>query len=121
MNKSGIYDKKVSYPELGIVTEQTIVYSNEKNMAIAIIKDITQEEKDNEKLYKRKIESLKMAQNVIDKQMVVAQQIASLLGETTAETKVTLNRLKSLIDAEEMGNEWSKWKGLCWHCLQKFN
>lgn len=121
VNKSGIYDKKVSYPELGIVTEQTIVYSNEKNMAIAIIKDITQEEKDNEKLYKRKIESLKMAQNVIDKQMVVAQQIASLLGETTAETKVTLNRLKSLIDAEEMGNEWSKWKGLCWHCLQKFN
>jgi hypothetical protein len=41
-----------------------------------------------------------MAQKVIDKQMVVAQQIASLLGETTAETKVTLNKLKDLIDSE---------------------
>ena len=38
-----------------------------------------------------------MAQKVIDKQMVVAQEIASLLGETTAETKVTLNKLKDLI------------------------
>lgn len=103
-NKSSIYDKKVSYPELNIVTEQTIVYSSERNMAIAIIKDVTQEEKDNEALYKRKIESVKMAQRVIDKQMIVAQQIASLLGETTAETKVTLNKLKNLIDAEEMNN-----------------
>lgn len=103
-NKSGIYDKKVSYPELNIVTEQTIVYSSERNMAIAIIKDVTQEEKDKETLYNRKMESVNMAQKVIDKQMVVAQQIASLLGETTAETKVTLDKLKNLIDSEEMNN-----------------
>lgn len=103
-NKSSIYDKKVCYPEYNIVTEQTIVYSEERNMAIAIIKDVTQEEKDKESLYKRKIESVEMAQKVIDKQMVVAQQIASLLGETTAETKVTLNKLKNLIDAEGMNH-----------------
>ena len=103
-NKSGIYDKKVSYPDLNIVTEQTIVYSSERNMAIAIIKDVTQEEKDKEALYNRKMESVNMAQKVIDKQMIVAQQIASLLGETTAETKVTLNKLKNLIDSEEMNN-----------------
>ena len=104
VNKSSIYDKKVCYPEYNIVTEQTIVYSEERNMAIAIIKDVTQEEKDKESLYKRKIESVEMAQKVIDKQMVVAQQIASLLGETTAETKVTLNKLKNLIDAEGMNH-----------------
>ena len=85
-NQSNIYNKKVSYTEYGIITEQTIVYSEEKNMAIAIINDITREEE--------------MKQKVIDKQMVVAQQIASLLGETTAETKVTLNKLKDLIDSE---------------------
>ncbi|MDO5389008.1 MAG: (Fe-S)-binding protein, partial [Clostridia bacterium] len=99
-----IYDKKVYYSQYGIVTEQTIVYSEERNMAIAIIKDVTQEEKDNENLYRRKVESVEMAQKVIDKQMVVAQQIASLLGETTAETKVTLNKLKNLIDAEGINN-----------------
>lgn len=100
-NKSSIYDKKVRYEDLGIVTEQTIVYSSERNMAIAIIKDVTDEEKNKETLYNRKLESVEMAQKVIDKQMVVAQQIASLLGETTAETKVTLNKLKNLIDTED--------------------
>ena len=42
-----------------------------------------------------------MAQKVIDKQMTVAQEIAGLLGETTAETKVTLSRLKDMVAKEE--------------------
>ena len=92
--------KKVSYTEYGIITEQTIVYSEEKNMAIAIINDITREEEMKKAVHRRKLDSVEMAQKVIDKQMVVAQQIASLLGETTAETKVTLNKLKDLIDSE---------------------
>ena len=41
-----------------------------------------------------------MAQEVIKKQMMVAHEIASLLGETTAETKVTLTKLKTLIEEE---------------------
>ena len=44
-----------------------------------------------------RVETMEMAQKVIDKQMVAAQQIASLLGETTAETKVTLTKLKNMI------------------------
>ena len=44
---------------------------------------------------------MEIAQQVIDKQMTVAQEIASLLGETTAETKVTLTKLKNLILDEE--------------------
>lgn len=100
-NQMGIYDKKVRYDNLNIVTEQTIVYSADRNMAIAIIKDITEEEKAKESEYKKRLDSLEMAQKVIDKQMVVAQQIASLLGETTAETKVTLNKLKNMMDSED--------------------
>lgn len=69
-------------------------------MAIAIINDITREEEMKKAVHRRKLDSVEMAQKVIDKQMVVAQQIASLLGETTAETKVTLNKLKDLIDSE---------------------
>lgn len=99
-NQSNIYNKKVSYTEYGIITEQTIVYSEEKNMAIAIINDITREEEMKKAVHRRKLDSVEMAQKVIDKQMIVAQQVASLLGETTAETKVTLNKLKDLIDSE---------------------
>ena len=64
------------------------------------INDITREEEMKKAVHRRKLDSVEMAQKVIDKQMVVAQQIASLLGETTAETKVTLNKLKDLIDSE---------------------
>ena len=44
-----------------------------------------------------KVETIEMAQKVIDKQMLVAQEIAGLLGETTAETKVTLTKLRDTI------------------------
>ena len=45
------------------------------------------------------IEAIDLAQKVIHKQMMVAQEIAGLLGETTAETKTTLTRLcRSLLE-----------------------
>lgn len=100
-NKKSIYAKKVKYDSLGISTSQDIIYVNERNLAIAIIYDITEEEQQKESVRMLKLESVDMAQKVIDKQMMVAQQIASLLGETTAETKVTLNKLKNLIASEE--------------------
>ena len=61
------------------------------------IRDSTKEEREQENLYDLRVETMEMAQKVIDKQMVAAQQIASLLGETTAETKVTLTKLKNMI------------------------
>lgn len=64
---------------------------------MGIFKDITKEEREQENLYDLRVETMEMAQKVIDKQMVAAQQIASLLGETTAETKVTLTKLKNMI------------------------
>ncbi len=59
--------------------------------------DITAEEKSRKELIKIKENTLEAAQNVIDKQMRVAQEIAGLLGETTAETKVVLTKLKQLV------------------------
>ena len=43
--------------------------------------------------------TIEVTNQVIEKQMRTVQEIASLLGETTAETKVALTRLKeSLAD-----------------------
>ncbi|EPZ59351.1 periplasmic [Fe] hydrogenase domain protein [[Clostridium] sordellii ATCC 9714] len=61
-----------------------------------IADDITENEELEKKLMEKKIDAMNITQAVIDKQMRVAQEIASLLGETTAETKVTLNKLKNL-------------------------
>ena len=88
---------KVSYDERGITVNQTIIYIPEQGLAIAFLHDVTKQEQETESLNKLKLETMEMAQNVIDKQMTVAQEIASLLGETTAETKVTLTKLKDLI------------------------
>ena len=62
------------------------------------LKEILDQKK--ESAFKARLESAEMAQKVIEKQMIAAQEIASLLGETTAETKTTLNTLKNLILSE---------------------
>ena len=61
-----------------------------QNLYMAIISDITKGEKEREELAKMREETLSKANQVINNQMYVAQQIASLLGETTADTKIIL-------------------------------
>lgn len=103
--KTSIFDKKVTYEVYNnITTLQTIIYLAEGNYAMGIFKDITDEENKRENRYRLKMDAVDMAQKVIDKQMMVAQEIASLLGETTAETKVTLTKLKKMIarDGDEI-------------------
>ena len=69
---------------------------------LAILIDITKEEEQAIEDYMKKLETVELAQKVIDKQMTVVQQIAGLLGETTAETKVTLtNMCKTLLDEDD--------------------
>lgn len=92
-----ILGKKVTYSDLGITTLQNIVYVEQQNSVLGIFQDITSTEEKQKQAYKIKIETIEMAQRVIDKQMLVAQEIAGLLGETTAETKVTLTKLRDTI------------------------
>ena len=73
------------------------MYVAKEDIAMGIFRDITKEEQELENKYTLRAETMEMAQKVIDKQMIAAQQIASLLGETTAETKVTLTKLKDMI------------------------
>lgn len=44
--------------------------------------------------------TVEIADKVIEKQMRVVQEIASLLGETTAETKIALTKLKESLSDE---------------------
>lgn len=100
-----IINKKVEYVEYGVTIVQTIVYVEEQDFLIAILRDVTKEERQAKRLYKMRMDTVDMAQEVIDKQMRVAQEIASLLGETTAETKVTLTGLKDLILYNDNGED----------------
>ncbi|HUT58295.1 MAG TPA: PAS domain-containing protein [Phycisphaerae bacterium] len=62
--------------------------------------DISEEEKARRQLRDLKAQTLERAQEVISRQMQTAQEIARLLGETTAETKVLLVKLMSLFQEE---------------------
>lgn len=82
---------------------ETIIYIEETGCVLTIIEDVTEDEKEREKMIEHRIGTVEIAQSVIDKQMRTAQEIAGLLGETTAETKAILTQLKGyLLDGEEM-------------------
>lgn len=96
-NKTSLKGKKVRYPQYSLITLQTICYIPEQELVLAIIQDITEQEKQRNELERVREETLEKAQEVIDRQMRVAQEIAGLLGETTAESKMLLLRLMELV------------------------
>lgn len=99
--KKSILNQKIFLHGIDATVVQSIIWSDYHAIMVWIANDVTYDEKKNKQLQNMKIEAIDMAQQVINKQMTVAQEIASLLGETTAETKVTLTKLKQLIQEEE--------------------
>lgn len=96
-DKRSIMNKKVAYEKYNLVTVQNIIYIREQRCALGILRNITSEEKIHRQHDRMRMEAMEIAQRVIDKQMMVAQEIAGLLGETTAETKVTLTKMRDSI------------------------
>lgn len=95
--RKGCLQTKQAYPEYSLVTHQTISYVEDEDLILAIIVDITAAEREKANIERVRRETLEKAQEVINKQMRVAQEIAGLLGETTAESKVLLTRLIELV------------------------
>jgi len=63
--------------------------------------DINNQEENRKKFNLLRENTLNSTQEVIEKQMRVAHEIASLLGETTAETKMLLTKLKKIVETED--------------------
>lgn len=95
-----IYEEKFYYEAFDMTVKQSIIYIPEHNTLVIIINDITEQETMRQKIKEKQTQNTLLAQKVIEKQMTVAQEIASLLGETTAETKVVLTKLKKSIMLE---------------------
>ena len=101
LTREPVLHKKIQLENGRMVAEETIVYIENLDAVLVTFQDVTRDEKIREQHYNLKVETVEMAQKVIEKQMMVAQEIAGLLGETTAETKVTLTRLRDSILNEE--------------------
>ena len=101
-DKKSILRKRIQLETLDVIAKETIVYIESVDSALVVYQDVSKEEKAREQHMNLKMETIDIAQKVIDKQMMVAQEIAGLLGETTAETKVTLSKLRdSILDDGE--------------------
>ncbi|HGG0415978.1 PAS domain S-box protein [Clostridium botulinum] len=97
--KNNILGKKITINNYGLVFIESIIFIEKQNIFLLSLTDITEKEKSKEKLKTLKESSFSAAEEVIEKQMRVAQEIASLLGETTAETKITLTNLKRVVES----------------------
>jgi len=92
-----IKDKKVWLENRERCVEETIVYDIENKLLLAIMKDITTQEQEDRHAQELRRQTLEVTDKIIQKQMRTVQEIASLLGETTAETKVALTKLRGAV------------------------
>lgn len=99
-SKRSVRDQRMYLAEYGKYVELTVVYDGTYHMLVCIIRDVTDEEKQREKKERISHQTVEIADKVVDKQMRIVQEIASLLGETAAETKIALTKLKESISDE---------------------
>lgn len=96
-----VKEQRSYYAEYEKYLELSLVHDRTTHILIAIMRDVTMEEEERQKKEKISRETAQIADHVVEKQMRIVQEIASLLGETTAETKIALTKLKeSIADAD---------------------
>ena len=75
-----ILRRRMDLKQYGLKTLETIVYIEDMDGLLCILQDVSKDEERLEKEYEKKLQMVGSAQDVIDKQMMVAQEIAGLLG-----------------------------------------
>ena len=95
-----IHNKREYLAEYEKYVEFTVVCDKEYRLLVCIMRDVTDEELAKERKENISRQTVEIADNVVDKQMRIVQEIASLLGETAAETKIALTKLKESIADE---------------------
>mgnify|MGYP000404487400 CR=1 FL=1 len=95
-----IEKKRIYLSEYDRYAEETIIPDHEFHQIICILRDVTEEERVRRQKEELSRQTAEIADGVVAKQMRIVQEIASLLGETTAETKIALYKLKGSVSDE---------------------
>lgn len=98
--KRNVYEKKTFLAEYQKYVEETIIYDRNYHIIMSIMRDITNDENERCRKENTNKQAIEITDKVIEKQMRIVQEIASLLGETTAETKIALSTLKETLADE---------------------
>jgi Iron only hydrogenase large subunit, C-terminal domain len=100
-NKRPTQGKRSYFAEYDKYLEQTIVYDRTAGSLILLLRDITDEETERADKAELSRQTVEVADRVVEKQMRIVQEIASLLGETAAETKIALTKLKESVNHDQ--------------------
>ena len=95
LSEGSIMDVVSYLPKQHKYVEKRVVYDGE--MILIIMKDVTEQQEKEELRKSLKRNTIEITDQIINKQMRIVQEIASLLGETTAETKIALKRLRDVV------------------------
>ena len=96
-------DKTAFLPEYNAYLHQIFLYDQESSMVVCIMKNISKDRQKKNLSMKKKVQAAALADEIVDKQLRIVHEIASLLGETAAETQIAVHDLKDTImmDDEE--------------------
>ncbi|MDD2217107.1 MAG: [Fe-Fe] hydrogenase large subunit C-terminal domain-containing protein [Eubacteriales bacterium] len=100
-NGSPFENQRTYYADIQKYLSLSIVHDKASSILTAVIRDVTSEEEERVKRQDINRRTVETADKVVDKQMRIVQEIASLLGETAAETKIALTKLKESIEYEK--------------------
>lgn len=90
--------EKMAYlPEYNAYLNQIFLFDKESSMLVCIMKDISSARQKKNLAMRKKVQAAAMADAIADKQLRIVQEIASLLGETAAETQIAVHELKDTI------------------------
>ena len=95
-----IKDRLVYLADYKKYVEETVFYDSAYKVIAMIIRDVTQNQTAKERKLQTNSRAVEITNNVIEKQMRVVQEIASLLGETVAETQIALSKMEDTLKDE---------------------
>jgi len=96
-SRRNVLSQRTYLAEYKRYVDMTVMYDYDSRLLIGIMRDVTEEELAREKKEDISQKTIEVADRVVEKQMRIVQEIASLLGETAAETKIALTKLKESI------------------------
>lgn len=99
-NQTNIYNNRIFLADYGKYVDQTVLYDSSFHILICIMRDVSAEVRQQQSKETLSRTTIDIADRMIEKQMRTVQEIASLLGETTAETRIALSRLKEALKDE---------------------
>jgi hypothetical protein len=98
--KKNVYNKMAYLADYEKYVDETVIYDNSYHIIICIMRDVTEETRQRTEKEEFNRRTVEVTDKVIEKQMMAVQEIASLLGESTAETKIALTKLKESLTGE---------------------